>query len=227
MANLYHLGSLPAPGEATLDGDVAHHLLRVLRVREGDEVTLADGAGRTARATVRAAQRRELVVDVEAPRLHVPLPIQVTLAFACPRPARADWLIEHGTEVGVAAFQPVWTARSRPQTVRVERWRKLANAAAGQCARPFLPEVREPVELDALLTGALPETRLLAAADGAPAGPARAGDALCLVGPEGGFTDEERQLAVAASFTPVRLGPHILRTETAALVAAATLLGGA
>jgi len=227
MANLYHVQDLPASGAATLGGDVAHHLLRVMRVREGDEFTLCDGRGSTARATVTAAGRKELSVEVGAAVRHEPTPRQVTLAFACPRPARADWLVEHGTEVGVASFQPLWTARSRPQSLRVARWRKLASAAAGQCARPFLPDVREPLELTELLQGPLPPGRLLADADGArPTAASIPSDVVCLIGPEGGFTDQERSAAAEAGFTAASFGPHILRTETAALVAAAVLLSG-
>ncbi|MCK5942343.1 MAG: 16S rRNA (uracil(1498)-N(3))-methyltransferase [Planctomycetes bacterium] len=228
MANLYHLQKLPAPGEASLDGDVAHHLLRVLRVREGEQVTLADGRGRTAIATVRSVGRRELVCAVDDHREHAPPRPHVTVAFACPRPARADWLIEHGTEVGVAVFQPLWTERSRPQAVRAERWRKVALAAAGQCARPFLPEVRQPLELATFLAtflaGDLPARRWLADQDGEPLQRGDDGPAVLLVGPEGGFTPAEREQARAHAFHPARFAAHILRTETAALVGAALLL---
>lgn len=228
MANLYHLPELPPEGAAVLSGDVAHHLLRVLRVRPGDQLTLCDGRGRTAAATVQATSKAELTADVAAATLHPRVRPHVTLAFACPRPARADWLLEHGTEVGVGAFQPLWTARSRPQSVRTDRWRKITAAAAGQCARPYLPEVREPLELSSLLAGELPEARFVASQGAAPlAAPAGAQDALVLIGPEGGLDDAEQEAAEAAGLCPASLGPHILRTETAALVAAAALLRGA
>ena len=228
MANLYHISSLPSPGSATLAGDVAHHLLRVLRVRPGDEVTLSDGRGRTAPAVIKSTDRRELTVEAGAATLHPAAAPAVLLAFACPRPSRADWLIEHGTEVGVAAFQPLWTARSRPQSVRLDRWRKIAAAAAGQCARPHLPAVREPLELDAFLAAELPERRLLADANGdQPTTPGDRRPAAVLVGPEGGFSADEAERIRGRGFRPIALGPHILRTETAALVSAAVLLQGA
>ena len=96
MANLYHLAELPPAGAAVLGGDVAHHLLRVLRVRPGDHLTLCDGRGRTAAATVQATAKGELKADVAAATLHPQVRPHVTVAFACPRPARADWLMEHG-----------------------------------------------------------------------------------------------------------------------------------
>ncbi|MEC8653845.1 MAG: RsmE family RNA methyltransferase [Planctomycetota bacterium] len=228
MANLYHVPELPEPGPATLEGDVGHHLVRVLRVRPGDEVLLCDGRGRTTRAVIVSTGRREVAVDVGPATAHQPPCPSVLLAFACPRPARADWLIEHGTEVGVAAFQAIWTERSRPQQVRVDRWRKIAAAAAGQCARPHLPDVREPLELGAFLASALPARRLLAAGDGGPL--EEAGDPLpaaVLIGPEGGFTPTETDSIAAAGFVATSLGPHSLRTETAALVSAALLLQAA
>ena len=227
MANLYHVPTLPDRGEAVLSGDLAHHLLRVLRLTPGDSVILADGHGRTATATVRSANRHELLAAVSEPQIHPATQPKVTLAFACPRPARADWLIEHGTEVGVAAFQPLWTARSRPQSMRAERWRKIAAAAAGQCARPHLPTIQEPLELAAFLSSQLPDRRLLADASGAPLSPATdVADVAVLIGPEGGLTDDEKQAACDQRFVRTALGPHVLRTETAALVSAAVLLQG-
>ena len=228
MANLYHLPELPPPGVATIGGDVAHHLLRVLRVRPGDEVVLCDGKGRTSTAEVQEAHRRELRALVGPPMQHRPVRPRVTIAFACPRPARADWLLEHGTEVGVATFAPVWTARSRPQTVRLDRWQKIAASAAGQCGRAHLPVIREPVELSTLLAEPLPARKILAAQDGAPLlSGAPEDDAVALIGPEGGFDREELDAIAAAGFEAAALGPHILRTETAALVAAAALLRAA
>jgi 16S rRNA (uracil1498-N3)-methyltransferase len=228
MANLYLLDELPAPGEAALTGPVAHHLTRVLRVRAGDLVALSDGRGRVAEAEVVRTDRAGLVVCVGQPSTQPPVRPQVTLAFACPRQARADWLIEHATEVGVAVFQPLWTARSRPQSLRLDRWRKIARAAAGQSARAYEPQLRDPIELAPFLERPLPMLRLLADAgggDGLRQG--GAADAAVLVGPEGGFTPAEKEQARASGFEPLHLGPHILRTETAALLGAAHLLRGA
>ena len=225
MANLYHLPRLPDPGEATLTGAVAHHLLRVLRLAPGDTIELSDGQGRSARATVREARRRDLLVEVEAPASHVRTRPEILLAFACPRPARADWLIEHGTELGVAAFQPLSTARSAPNSVRTERWRKLANAAAGQCARHHLPDIREPMALAAFLESPLPADRVMADISGARVCRRDSTEPVAvLVGPEGGFSPAEHLMAVERGFVPTTFGPHILRTETAALVSAAVLM---
>ena len=228
MANLYLVAELPSAA-ATLTGDVAHHLARVLRCRPGDTIQLGDGRGTTATATVTSVRRDEVDVTLAAHRRHEPLRPALTLAFPCPKGARADWLFEHATEVGVAVLQPLSTQRSRPQGPRLDRWRKLVRAAAGQCARPFLPHVAEPVELAAFVARAPGPLRVLADAAGPPLRPAAAEvrQATLLVGPEGGFTADERSSAIAAGFRPARLAGHILRTETAALVGAGLLLSSA
>ncbi len=225
LANLYHLPELPAPGAASLSGNIAHHLARVLRVRVGESVLLGDGRGSTATATITAVQKQLVAVELGEICKAPPLQPALTLAFAVPRPSRADWLVEHATEVGVQSFQPLWTERSRPQGLRADRWRKVATAAAGQCARAWLPEVHEPIELAQLLAQPPAGARLLADTDGEPLDlPAATTAATLLVGPEGGFSPQEREAAAAAQFTTVKFGAHILRTETAALVGAGILL---
>ena len=230
MAQRYLLPELPPAGEATLTGDIAHHLGRVLRVRPGATLRLGDGRGRTADATVTANQPadRRVVVEIGPHAVAARPTPQVTVAFACPRPARVDWLVEHGTEVGIAVFQPLWTERSRPQSLRAPRWRKIAAAAAGQCDRAWLPDVREPAELTDYLTASdLPQRRLVADAAGAPAASDDRRATVLLVGPEGGFSPVERDVISAAGFEAVRYGPHTLRTETAAVVGAALLMSRA
>lgn len=227
MAHRYFVPSLPGPGPARLDGDLAHHLGRVLRVREGEILVLADGRGGTATATVITVGKQQVAIDVAAPRHEPPLAVQLTLAFAVPKLPRVEWLLEHGTEVGVATFQPLSTARTRPHGERPERWQRIVQAAAGQCDRAWLPAVNPSQELDAFLADPrLPAHRLLASALGkAPsAHDPPTGAVVLLVGPEGGFDEPELAAIAAAGFQPRRFGPHILRTETAALVGAAVLL---
>lgn len=227
LANLYHLPELPAPGPACLSGDVAHHLARVLRVRIGETLQVGDGRGKTATATVTTVQKQLVGIELGEISQEPPLQPLLTLAFAVPRPSRADWLVEHATEVGVQSFQPLWTERSRPQGLRADRWRKVAAAAAGQCARAWLPEVHEPIELTKLLAKPPEGVRLLADTDGEPIDlAATATAAVLLIGPEGGFSPQEREAAAKAQFSTVKFGAHILRTETAALVGAAILLRG-
>jgi 16S rRNA (uracil1498-N3)-methyltransferase len=224
MARRYFVDELPPAGEAVLGGEVAHHLANVLRVQPGDALVLADGNGAQCRAVVERCGAGKVALQVAGSEC-VPRPgAQLHVAFAPPRWTRADWLFEHGTEVGIDAFWPLWTERSRPQGGRADRWQKIVRAAAGQCDRAWLPEVRDVTELGALLQhAALPAQRFLADGDGPPAPVALAGDAVLLVGPEGGFTAAERAAIAAAGFSPIGLGPFVLRTETAALVGASAL----
>jgi 16S rRNA (uracil1498-N3)-methyltransferase len=229
MANRYFVPDLPAAGAATLRGEIAHHLGRVVRARPGDGIVLGDGAGGSVTATVVRIDRDAVVCDVGAARREPPPAPRVTVAFAVPRLPRMEWLLEHGTELGVAAFQPLATARARPHGERADRWARIVRAAAGQCDRAWLPEVHEVRELDAWLQDdALPPARFVGAGDATVAlgagTDAGANEAVVLVGPEGGFTDGERAAIDAAGFAARRLGPHILRTETAAFVGAALLL---
>lgn len=225
MANRYFLAELPPPGRHALPDDLAHHLGRVLRARAGDELRLGDGRGGTARATIAEVDRRGIRVDVADATREPPPPCALTLAFAVPRLQRVEWLLEHGTELGVARFQPIWTQRTRPTEGRADRWERIVAAAAGQCDRAWLPAVEPACELGALLARTeLPAARYVARPDGDAPAPAPPGPTLLLVGPEGGFTAEEAAAIGSAGCRGIRLGRHILRTETAALVGAAALL---
>jgi 16S rRNA (uracil1498-N3)-methyltransferase len=226
MARRYHVDPLPAPGRCRLGGGLAHHLGTVLRGRPGECVVLFDGQGRSCEARVLAARGRELEVEVGAARTEPGPAVRVHLAFAPPRWSRAEWLFEHGTEVGVQVFHPLRSERVRPQPDRRERWQKLCAQAAGQCDRSLVPEVRAVRDLGAFLADPeLPAERWLCDPDGPPLGPARSDAAVLLVGPEGGLSGSEREAAVAHGFVPASLGPHVLRTETAALLGAALLYG--
>ena len=212
-------------GSASLSGDIAHHLSRVLRVQVGDSILLGDGQGKTSTATVTAVQKGLVGIDMGKIVSTAATRPSLTLAFAVPRPSRADWLVEHGTEVGGTRFQPLWAERSRPQGLRADRWRKVARAAAGQCGRAWLPEIHEPMELSTLLSSPPPGTRLIADQSGSPIQLAEdTSAAVLLIGPEGGFSQTERTSAEQADFVTVKFGAHILRTETAALAGAAILL---
>lgn len=227
MANRYFVERLPNEGPASLSGEVAHHLAVVLRARPGDRLLLADGRGNRCEATVTAAGKRAVDVDV-GPHLHTPAPTRrLHLAFAPPKLQRAEWLFEHATELGVATFWPLWTARTRPQGERLDRWLRIATAAAGQCDRDWLPTIHAPRELaEFLVAPELPSRRFVGDGNGSGfvAADAAPGEAVVLVGPEGGFAAEEAAAVAAAGFLPRRFGPHILRTETAGLVGAALWL---
>lgn len=228
MSRRYLVRPLPRQGPSDLPVEVGRHLA-VVRIRTGEEVLLFDGDGREAVATVLGVERRTVRVEVGPARRAEREPdLRLQLACAMPKGTRAEWLFEHATEVGVAAFRPLLFARTqRGRGERRSRWERIVAAAAEQCDRSRLPAIHAEADLSALLADAeLPDERYLAAPDAdRPFGPARTRSCVLVVGPEGGLTDEEISALTAHGFAPRGLGPLTLRTETAALVGAARLLG--
>jgi 16S rRNA (uracil1498-N3)-methyltransferase len=222
---------VPAPLSAgaavTVDGNPAHYLAKVMRVAEGDAVILCDDVTGEWAARVTALGKREVVLEpVERLREREQVP-DFWLCPALLKKDRFDLVLEKATELGAGAVRPVVMRRCVADKLNLERARAIVTEAAEQCARTALPELAEPVKLDALLAD-WPENRALFFADelgGAPAAEAFAahsGPAALLIGPEGGFDDAER-VAIRAhpAARAISLGPRILRGETAAVAATA------
>lgn len=203
--------SLEAPDPSP---DDAHHLFRVLRVRDGEVVTVCDGEGGWRPTRVAGGA---LLPD--GPVVRDPQPAPCTIAVAIPKGDRLDWMVQKLTEVGITRLVLVdyarsvvrWDAAKRER--QLERVRRIAREASLQSRRTWLPMIDGPVPF--AVAAALPGARL-AEPDGEP-GPL--GDTV-LVGPEGGFGAEE----LAAGLPAVSLGPNVLRVETAALVACTRIL---
>jgi 16S rRNA (uracil1498-N3)-methyltransferase len=151
---------------------------------------------------------------------------ELTLAFAAIKRAPMEWLIEKATELGVARLQPVITQRTVVERLNLERLRSIIIEAAEQCGRTKLPLLSEALKLDRLPGG---ETTLLFADEtgGVPMADALTnGPTTILIGPEGGFTHDERERILSAGAVGVSLGPRILRAETAALAAVSLYMAG-
>jgi 16S rRNA (uracil1498-N3)-methyltransferase len=215
--------ALPADGRPVrlLEGE--DHHLRVRRARDGDRVGLRNGAGLVGSGRLRR-DGTGWRVEVEERDVVSQRP-GVTLAVGAGDRDRFEWIAEKATELGVAALIPVETeltaavaTRIRPQ--HVAKLRRRALETLKQCGAAWVPEISPPVPLATLLARPLAGERWLADASGASAS-AVSPAATVLVGPEGGFTPAERAAALAGGFCPVRLGPYVLRFETAALAAAA------
>jgi 16S rRNA (uracil1498-N3)-methyltransferase len=232
--------SLPIAGDrvtgdkVALDGPEAHHLLHVMRVAVGDEVTLFDGGGaefsgeivRCGRTSVevRVLDRRE--VDRE-------LPFELVVGVSLPKGDRQKWLVEKLTELGVTELVPLVTERgvAQPTDAALERLGRSVIEAAKQCGRNRLMRLAKPQALGDWVCGetsgeirrwiAHPDGVALASQD-APA----AMDIHIAIGPEGGFTDGEVAAAIDAGWQSVNLGPRILRVETAAAALAAVVALG-
>ncbi|MBO9695479.1 MAG: 16S rRNA (uracil(1498)-N(3))-methyltransferase [Sphingopyxis sp.] len=214
------LGPDAAP---VIDGPAAHYLLGVMRMKAGDPVLLFDNRSGEWLAVVADAAKRALTLRIERQTRELERVPDLWLCFAPVKKARLDWIIEKATEIGVARLQPVITERTIVERVRSERLEAQIIEACEQCGRTALPTLAEPVKLPQLLKD-WPADRTLLFADeagGAPlsAVPASAPAAI-LTGPEGGFTDRERDMLVAhAAVRRIALGPRILRAETAAVAA--------
>ena len=225
--------ALTAGARVTLAGAAAAHVRRVLRLEAGDALTLFNGDGADYPSRIAGFGRGAVEVAVEgrAPA-RAESPLAATLVQGIARAERMDLVVQKATELGVAAILPVAAARSVVKLDRESRgrklahWRAIAVAACEQCGRARIPSIAEPVPLADLLRGPAAGARLLLAPDAGPslAAAARGAPAVeLLVGPEGGLEDGERDAALAAGFRACRLGPRVLRSETAAIAAVAVL----
>ena len=207
--------------EVELDAAQANYLGNVLRLGEGAQLLLFDGSSGEWLARVAAASRKRMSLKVERKTREAEAIPDLWLAFAPVKRAQTDWLVEKATELGVARLMPVITQRTIVERVKLDRLESIAIEAAEQCGRTRLPEIDEPVSLTQFLERG-DEQRTLYFADeqgGEKAADAlKPGPAAILTGPEGGFTEEEREaIRSAPNVTAISLGPRILRAETAAL----------
>jgi 16S rRNA (uracil1498-N3)-methyltransferase len=228
------------PTEIALDAGESRHLCDVLRARAGDPVELTDGRGALFRATfvARSSGRAHVRVDACAadPREQAPPLLRLTCAVVKGR--RFEWALEKAVEIGAHAIVPLASERGvvDPGTRKQERWRGLVRAAMKQAHRTLLPELAPPASLAEVIDTARDGMLLWGAAAGDASAeavlpsaelPARLGPTAAareapawltfLVGPEGGWSEAERARLDRAGAVPVQLGPHVLRTETAAV----------
>lgn len=215
-------------GEVTVEGEAYRHLFRARRVPVGAAVRVVDGRGHAWWGEVARVDRSSARVVLGEPApTHEPA-FRLDLLVPTFRPERASWLVEKATEFGVSAIRFLNTARA-PRTFgdgTIERMRRVAVAAVEQCHRSLVPGITGPhewTEIGSLTASA--EGRWFLDPQGAPDAWGALGDGgALLVGPEGGWTPEERGQVLAAGWRPVGLGPRILRIESAALAGVAMLL---
>lgn len=220
--------AIAAGEQISIEGDAAHHLLRVLRVKPGASLVLFNGQGGEYRASISAVERHALQVDVsEFVDISRESVLRVTLLQGIARKEHMDYAIAKAVELGVNAIQPLQLDRSQGMdeyrlAKKQAHWQAMAQSAAEQSGRTHVPEVSEACRFEAWLNSEQhydlclilhpDETQALSDI-------ARPASVALLVGPEGGLTDEEVALARANGFLPLALGPRILRTETAAMTA--------
>jgi len=230
MARLFVSPERLRGGRATLDDAAHRHLVKVLRLGPGAAIRIFDGEGTEIEAHIEAIGRASVDVVLGARHRLAGPACTITLLQAVPRGERMDFVVQKTTELGVTHIVPVLVERGmvKPAADRTRRWQTIAEEAARQCERADVPRVSESIPLaDAIQTmvGA-PQSRFLlwesekklSFRQALATGPRQVA---LLVGPEGGFTQAEVAMCASAGFQAVGLGPRILRSETAAIVAVA------
>jgi len=217
------------------------HLVRVLRMQAGDRCTLFNGDGHDYAATIVSTGKRGTEVDIDArERLDNESPVRIVLMQAIARGEKMDWILQKATELGVHAFMPVTSERSEVRLdadragKRHMHWRSVVIAACEQSGRAFVPDVATPMPLASAMP-VLPADGARLFLEPAAAGtlasmPANSGldgegdrHVIIAIGPEGGWSERDILLMSQHAFAGIRLGPRILRTETAGLAAIAAL----
>lgn len=217
-----------APGnQVELSRDQANYLFNVMRLATGEAVTLINGRDGAFTATVAKSSKRGGTLDVTEKTAELVMPPDIWLLFAPIKKARTDFIVEKAAELGVRKILPVQTEFTNSERIRQDRLQAHVVEAIEQCEGTFVPEVAALQKLTSVLEG-WPKDRRLWFCDETLSGdavslPKTEEPAAIIIGPEGGFSDGERNRLRSASFThPVSLGPRILRADTAA-VAALTL----
>lgn len=236
MPRFYCPAPLASGATVDLPEAVAHHL-HVLRMQPGQPLTLFDGRGGQYAAILADIGKRRASAAVQAHEpLDVELPYAITLAQGLPEGSKMDWIIEKAVELGVTRIEPLAARRSvvRLSAERAEKrhlhWEGVIVAASEQCGRNRLAQLAPVTDFGRWIATSAPAPRILlsprASTSLADWARAEGPQALTLmVGPEGGFTGEEEDAAIAAGATALSVGPRVLRTETAALAAVAMLNG--
>ena len=235
VAALFYVDDVPSVGElARVEGDEGFHAATVRRIRPGETLTLADGAGTVGDCVVEGADKRSLTARVTDRRIITAARPPVAVVQAIPKSERSELAVELATEAGadqIIAWQAArcvarWDGDRAEKGLR--RWRAVARSAARQSRRPYIPEVTGPcsspqlASLIAERTAAGALALVLHESAQQPLAGSVVADAdslLVIVGPEGGISDEELEVLRGSGAVPVRLGPGVLRTSTAAAVA--------
>ncbi|TSA26044.1 MAG: 16S rRNA (uracil(1498)-N(3))-methyltransferase [Bacteroidetes bacterium] len=222
--NLFYSPAV-SPSSHTFDKEESAHIVRVLRLKEGDSLHLTNGKGSLYECTISLADPKRCNVSLDSHTLFPPSPHPLHIAIAPTKNiSRFEWFLEKATEIGVDAITPLICTRSERTIVKTDRLQKVLIAAMKQSSKTWLPALRDLQPFRELIRGPFNGQRFIAWCETEteallqkvliPDQPV-----LILIGPEGDFSDEEVGQAIAAGFTPVSLGSSRLRTETAGVVA--------
>lgn len=208
----------------------SQHCVKVLRMREGAQLTVTDGAGTFYDCSLLQAHPRQCMVNIRGQReVSHKRGFSLQIAFAPTKQMdRNEWFVEKATEIGVDRFIPIVSSLSERKQIKHERLTKTAISAMKQSQQAFLPVIEEMVNIEALLCRPFEGRKFIAHCHDLPREPLsqtsrRGEDVLIMIGPEGDFSEDEIERAMAHGFEPVSLGDTRLRTETASLVATHTI----
>ncbi|MEI7841490.1 MAG: 16S rRNA (uracil(1498)-N(3))-methyltransferase [Gallionellaceae bacterium] len=222
---------LPLSTNFELPAQAAHHASRVLRMRLGDAVQIFDGIGNALDATINEISGKRVILgNLQTCMVQPEAGLRIVLAQAMCSSDKMDWIVQKATELGVSEILPVQAQRSVAKLSgtraekRTEHWRSVAISACEQCGRNTLPLIHAPQELESWLMSmrAASSAKFILLPGGATQLRTQTKPTLSvtlLIGPEGGFTPDEANVAQQMDFSPILLGPRVLRTETAALAA--------
>jgi len=221
-----------------IDGQEAHHITAVFRLKPDDQIILVDGSGFEYKARIINAGKHQVVVCVlEKYAALTESPIKISVGQGYLKDKKMDMLIRHLTEIGITQWAPMLTEYSVPQPdkkrndPRIQRWEVIAREAVKQCGRTLTPEIISPISFDEAISHSVDmdlkiifyENENRPFIQTMPKSDSRPSDIMALFGPEGGFSEKEVELARRAGFVTASLGPRIMRAETAS-IAACTLI---
>lgn len=231
MQRLFVEGGLSGNGTVALSAQQGHYLTNVMRMREGGEVLIFNGRDGEWRATVSAISKKSVTLSLAEQTRPQPATPDLVYCFAPIKAGRLDYMVQKAVEMGAGVLQPVITQHTQMAKIGTDRLQANAVEAAEQCGVLAVPQVREPVKLDRLLAEWDTDRGLIfcdeSAAGNNPIaalGGLKGRRLALIVGPEGGFSEDERRQLHALDFvTAIPLGPRILRADTAAVVALAVI----
>ncbi|MFT5709422.1 MAG: 16S rRNA (uracil1498-N3)-methyltransferase [Halioglobus sp.] len=226
--------SLSAQLELELESAPSAHIARAMRMQPGDALTLFNGQGGEYAALISTVSKKIVTVEIgDFRNIELESPLAIHLGIAISRGDRMDWIIQKATELGVSRVSPLLTQRTEVKLKgdradkKIQHWRQIAIAACEQCGRNQLPHIELLQDLPGWLAATKDETKLVLHHRALRAEPKneeqKPTQVSLLIGPEGGLSDMEIGLAEQAQFQALRLGPRVMRTETAPLAAIAIL----
>ena len=232
QTRIYTSQRLAANTQVLLDPGASAHVARVLRLQEGDTLTLFDGSGGEYPAVICALTRKQVTVETGEHRVaERESDLHIHLGIAMSRGDRMDWVMQKATELGVAAVTPLFTERTEVKlsaeraAKKLRHWQQVMTSACEQCGRNRLPQLPDIRRLDAWLADTTAQRKFVMhhRASGQAGNTGKPSSVALLVGPEGGLTEGEIEAAAHAGYSALRLGPRVLRTETAPLAGIAIL----